>query len=112
MNPHAKSVLSRLEMGMHDSHTFIPPPPSSHSTNQSIDGFVGVVFDGLDAAINEQSNRKTPAVVGITGDGDETERVMGEDAAGLLYRSPSDAYSHIKRVFGQLRTSGAVKSYE
>jgi hypothetical protein len=76
----------------------------------------------FEMAINEQSNRKTPSVVGITGDAEDMERVMGEDAAGLLYRycaAPSASqclckhvahFPHFLRVRLQLPVSHSAPS--
>src|SRR4051794_17007966 len=40
----------------------------------------------IDVVINEQSNRKTPSLLGFDG---ENDRVTGESAVSLIFRSPN-----------------------
>ncbi len=62
----------------------------------------------VEMAVNEQSNRKTPSVVGFeleeAEDGEQVRKVrrpvVGEEALRLSKRLPENTFSAIKRLFG------------
>jgi len=110
MNPHAKSVLSRLEMGMFNSFRSFVSFVRSFNPHLILDQCC--VYCAT--AINEQSNRKDSR-----SGGNYRVKAMKQNAYWERMRQdcytvrPSDAYSHIKRVFRTVE-SWAVqsKSYE
>jgi len=64
----------------------------------------------LEMVINEQSNRKSPALVGFTS---SHERVFGEESMSLILRNPSRVYSFdLKRILGHKFESEAVSSFK
>ena len=52
----------------------------------------------LDVVINEQSARKTPNLMGFDSDGD---RILGDAALPLLFRSPAKVFAQVKRLLGR-----------
>ncbi|XP_024994458.1 heat shock 70 kDa protein 17 [Cynara cardunculus var. scolymus] len=51
----------------------------------------------ISIAINEMSKRKSPALVAFHGD----DRLIGEEAAGLVARYPDKVYSHVRDLIGK-----------
>lgn len=49
----------------------------------------------VDIAINEQSNRKTPAMIGFAS---ADEILIGEEALSLFYKTPSRSFPHLKQL--------------
>lgn len=66
------------------------------------------MFD-LCGVCSQQSNRKTPSVIGF--DPLSGDRVLGEAALSLSYRSPARAFPQIKRLLGKRKTAAEVTSY-
>lgn len=62
----------------------------------------------IDIVINEQSNRKTPALLGFDQEG---ERLLGEGAQSLLTRQPHRSIPQIKRLIGLESSDSLVGSY-
>uniref|UniRef100_A0A5B6YQH3 Heat shock 70 kDa protein 17 n=1 Tax=Davidia involucrata TaxID=16924 RepID=A0A5B6YQH3_DAVIN len=51
----------------------------------------------ISIAINEMSKRKSPALVAFQG----SNRLIGEEAAGLVARYPNKVYSHVRDLIGK-----------
>ena len=54
----------------------------------------------ISIAINEMSKRKSPALVAFHAD----DRLIGEEAAGLVARYPDKVYSHVRDLIGKIFT--------
>lgn len=63
----------------------------------------------LDVVINEQSNRKSPTLLGFDM---EDDLQLGENAVSLLFRSPARVFPHVKRLLGKKIDSEDVKLYQ